>query len=214
MKIYNSYYLLFFSILITACCGSEFSVEEFCEDQVFTESKTVPIDFTYVVNKKEKILEAHKLTGADIQKSIGATGTNFKIKRLELTSASVQYKKGSDNYALGLVTSLAVVDNTLLLVPLLKKDLYLPMNDLPSTGFTPALNINKELNENGVKELKKLFYQYFDLLNDEGISFVLVGTGSPTGVNVNFELKVKMWVALTYEVCRYVPVGQGERVCK
>ncbi len=213
MKNIYPFFLLCLSFIFSTCCGSFIEVEEFCEDQVFTESKTVPLNFTYSVNKIGKTLEAHKVTGADIQKALGVSGSNFKVKRIELTSAAVAYSKGNLNQSIGFVTSLAVVDNTSQLVPLLKKDLWLPLNDIPGTIFTPELNINKELNEKGVNELKKILAQYFDLLNNDGISFMLVGEGSPSGTLANFQLKVKLWVSVSYEVCRYVPLGTGERVC-
>ncbi len=214
MKLYNYFSLIFSALIFSTCCGEHFENEEFCSDQVFLESKTAPIDFTYKVNKKGKILEAHKLTSADIQKALGVHGSNFKVKRIELTSAAIQYKKGEQNNSLGFNVSLAIVDNTAQLVALMKKDLWLPLNDLPSLGFTPELNINKELNEKGVAELKKILALHFDLLNNDGISFMLLGEGSPVNTDTHFELKVKMWVSLSYEVCRFVPIGQGLRICE
>ncbi|MCC6814848.1 MAG: hypothetical protein IT267_00370 [Saprospiraceae bacterium] len=214
MKKYCFYLGIYCGLFIFSCCGSEYSFDEFCADQVFTESRTIPIDFTYKVDRTSKFLEAHKLTADDIKRNLKAEGSNFKVKSLELTSAYISYLREADNSSPALFATIAIADNTLQLVPLLQKDQLLPLIDVPATLFTPEINISKQLNSKGVSELKKILHQQFDLINNDGVSFLLLAEPSPKGTRAHFQLNFKMYVAITYEICRYVPLGQGERICE
>ncbi|MEP7195507.1 MAG: hypothetical protein ABI851_03250 [Saprospiraceae bacterium] len=213
MKTKLYFLLISCGFIFSTCCGTFLEVEEFCENQVFVESKTVPFEFIYKVNKVGKIIQAHIVTSETIQDGLGLGGSNFTIKRIELTSANIAYLREEDNASAAMFASLAVLDNTNILTALTKKDLFLPLFDVPASIFSKAININNELNNKGVEELKKILKDNFDLLNNAGITFVLLTEGSPVGTLTHFQLKVKMYLSLTYEICRYAPIGLGERNC-
>ncbi|MBK9271701.1 MAG: hypothetical protein IPM48_08875 [Saprospiraceae bacterium] len=202
------------ALIFDGCCGTDIEVVEFCEDQVFVETRTAPVEFTYTVNKTGKFLEAHKLTAENIRKALKVEGSNFKVKRIELTSAFMSYKKELDNSSAAMFVNIGAVDNGLNLILLMKQNQLVPLVDIPATIFTPEVNINKYLNDQGVKEIARLLQVYAEAVNDEGISFALTGEGSPANTHMHFHVKVKMNVAVQYEVCRYVPLGTGLRVCK
>lgn len=88
--------ILFFALIIlifNGCCGSFLEVEEFCENQVVVESRISPVEFTYTVNTTEKFLQGHRLTSENLRKALKIEGSNFKVRKIGLTSAFMAYKK-------------------------------------------------------------------------------------------------------------------------
>lgn len=209
--------ILFFAVVVlifNGCCGSDLAVGEFCENQVFVESRIAPVEFTYTVNTSQKFFQGHRLTSENLRKALKIEGSNFKVRKMGLTSAFMAYKKEVDNDAAAMFVNIGAVDNSLGLVLLMKKDQFVPLVDVPSIGFTPEVNINKLLNENGVKEISKLLEVYAEVLNDEGLDFILSGEASPKGQKMHFQVKVKMNISVEYEICRYLPLGAGLRLCE
>lgn len=200
---------------ISGCCFID--PEEFengCLDQIFEETKNVPIESVYTLNTTATFLEANTLTADKIQSALKVDGKDFTVKRIEITSAQISYRRLQENTSGALFINTAVTGNTFAQLLLLKENLLVPLVDIPGTGFTDPININEYLNGNAIKELKKILLNYATILNDDGISFILSGSPSPAGTRANFELKFKINLAIVYEVCRYAPLGSGIRVCE
>jgi hypothetical protein len=202
-------------VFLTGCCFMD--PEEFengCDDQVFEETKQVPLESVYTLNTTSTFLEANTLTASQIQNALKVEGNDFTIKRIEITSAQVAYRRLPDNTSAALFVNTAVVGNTFSQLLLLKENLLLPLIDIPGTLFTDPLNINEFLNGQAIKDFKKILLDYATIINDEGISFILTGNPSPAGTTANFELKFKINLSIVYEVCRYAPIGEGIRSCE
>lgn len=203
--------LFFFS----GCCFID--PEEFengCLDQLFEETKNVPIESVYTLNTNSTFLEANTLTAAQIKDALKVEGDDFTIKRIEITSAQIAYRRLPENTSAALFINTAVTGNTFAQLLLLKENLLVPLLDIPGTGFTDPLNINEFLNGQAIKDLKKILLDYATIINDDGISFILTGNPSPGGTRANFELKFKINLSIVYEVCRYAPIGEGIRACE
>ncbi|MFZ1706179.1 MAG: hypothetical protein WAT79_17670 [Saprospiraceae bacterium] len=209
--------IILISMLYWGCCGDGVWVptfeESFCTNQVFKESKVVPFKFTYTVNTDKKFMESNIITAFQIQKALQVEGSNFTINTIDLCSASMSYKRNEGNTSAAVFVNLAIVDKSMNTVLLMKENQLLPLLDLPETVFSPEVNINKYLNGKGVNELSKILKTYAGSLNNEGLSFDLLGESSPANTTAHFELDVKMVVAIEYEVCRFVPLGFGLRLC-
>jgi len=203
-------------IFLSGCCFLEPDelFEDTCSDQVFEETKSVPLESVYTLNTNSSFVEANTLTASQIQSALKVEGTDFEIKRIEITSAQISYKRHPDNSAGALLVNIAVVGNTFSQLLLLKENLLLPLYDIPGTGFTDPININEYLSGPAIKELKNILLNYATILNDEGISFLLSGNPSPSGTTAHFDLKFKINLTIVYEVCRTAPIGEGIRLCE
>ncbi len=203
--------LFFFS----GCCFIDnVEFEDGCLDQVFEETKNVPLESVYTLNTNSTFLEANTLTASQIQNALKVEGDDFTIKRIEITSAQIAYRRLAENTSAALFINTAVTGNTFGQLLLMKENLLLPLVDIPGTGFTDPVNINEFLNGPAIKELKNILLNYATILNDEGISFILSGNPSPAGTKANFDLKFKINLSIVYEVCRYAPIGVGIRACE
>ena len=211
-------YLLLLSqlIILSGCCfldPEEFG-EEGCLDQVFEETKSVPLESVYTLNTNSSFVEANTLTASQIQNALKVEGDDFEIKRIEITSAQISYVRLPDNTAGALLVNVAVVGNTFSQLLLLKENLLLPLYDIPGTVITDPININEYLSGPAIKELKNILLNYATILNDEGISFLLSGNPTPSGTSAHFDLKFKINLTIVYEVCRPAPLGTGIRTCE
>lgn len=198
------------SFLFSACCALDFieSGDELCSNQYFIETRNVPIENTYTVNQSGQFTNAANLTAHDIQSALHIDGGDFEIIRIELTSAEIAYNRKDDNTSGAILASLAVTGNTFNQILLLKQDLILPLYDIPFQS-----TINEYLDEKAVKELKKILLNYATILNDDGISFLLIGKGTPPLTFAHFDLTFRLNLAIVYKVCRFVPMGTGDGYC-
>jgi len=199
----------------SGCCFID--PEEFengCLDQLFEETKNVPLESVYTLNTNTTFLEASTLTASQIQNALKVEGSDFTVKRIEITSAQISYRRLPENTSGALFVNMAITGNTFNQLFLLKENLLVPLYDIPGTGFTEPLNINEFLNGQAIKDLKKILLDYATFLSDDGISFILSGNPSPPLTRANFELKFKINLSIVYEVCRYAPIGEGIRACE
>ena len=172
------------------------------------------MESVYSLNTSSSFVEANTLTASQIQSALKVEGSDFTIKRIEITSAQISYKRNPDNTAGALLVNTAVTGNTFGQLLLLRENLLLPLYDIPGTGFTDPVNINEYLSGPAIKELKNILLNYATILNDEGISFLLTGNPTPAGTMAHFELKFKINLTIVYEVCRFAPLGEGIRQCE
>jgi len=210
----SQFFLLPLAFVFSACCWVDLGDEELCADQIFEETRHVPLENTYSVNTSAPFIEAAVLTAEKIKKALRIEEDGFEIIRIELTSAQISYMRHADNQAGGVFISTAVTGNTFNQLLLQKKDLLLPLFDIPGTGFTDPVNINEVLNGVAITELKNILLNYATILNDEGISFILTGQSSPMNTLAHFDLKFKLNLSIVYKVCRFVPMGTGQGYCE
>lgn len=197
--------------LMEGCCEMD---DTFCVDQVFTESVNVPLDFTYTVNDNKPFVIAQKLTASDVRRALKVQGNDFKVKKVDFISGTIKYGKDPDNKAVSLYVNLGIVaSGGGLEVLLLKERQVLPLFDIPATPFNKAISLNEFLNGNGIKEIKKIVENYATTINEGDISFLLRGEGLPVTALTKFSLMFSFRLSVTYEVCRYAPMGEGERAC-
>src|SRR5688500_13469078 len=211
-------YIIVFAqlIFLSGCCflDPDELLGDTCTSQVFEETKNVPLESVYTLNTNSSFVEANTLTASQIQSALKVEGSDFEIKRIEITSAQISYKRHPDNSAGALLVNIAVVGNTFSQLLLMKENLLLPLFDIPGTGFTDPININEYLSGPAIKELKKILLDYATILNDEGISFLLTGNPSPPGTSAHFDLKFNIKLTIVYEICRDAPIGDGIRECE
>ncbi len=202
------------TITFSACCWLDGDIKELCDYEVFVETRIVPLENTYTVNTSEPFIEAAVLTASKIRQALSIDEDRFEIERIELTSAQISYMRHPDNVAGGVYVTTAVVGNTFNQLLLQKENLLLPLYDIPGTGFTEPVNINEILSGVAITELKNVLLNYATLLNDEGISFILLGQSAPANQLVHFDLKFKLNLSIVYSVCRFVPIGSGQGPCE
>lgn len=216
-------YFLFFSslyLLFSGCCGELddlFTESITCRDEVFTETKKVPLKFDYIVNTNKKFIIAQTITSDKIRKALSVPESNFTLKQIEITSGKISYKREADNQALALFTNFAVVGNTFNQILLFKKDELLPLYDIiDPTGINKDIKLNEFFDSEAIKGLKDILRDYVLLINDDGISVILLGEPSPFSLSplAHFTLNFSLNITIVYEVCRYVPMGEGERICE
>jgi len=208
------YYILIMTGMfsIQGCCEME---DSFCVDQVFTETVNVPLDFTYMVNDNKPFVIAQKITASDVRSALKVKGSNFKVKKVDFISGMIKYGKDPASTAISLYINLGIVaSGGGLEVLLLKERQVLPLFDIPATPFNKAITLNEFLNGNGIKEISKIVQNYATTINDGDISFLLRGEGLPVAALTKFSLMFSFKLSVTYEVCRYVPLGEGERLCE
>jgi|SRR5687768_7260983 len=211
-------YIILFAhiVLFSGCCLLEPDelFGDSCTNQVFEETKNVPLESVYTLNTNSSFAEASTVTASQIQALLKVEGTDFTIKRIEITSAQISYMRHPDNTAGALMVNTAVVGITFSQLLLLREDLFLPLYDIPSLGFTEPLNINQYLSGQAIIDLKKILLDYATILNDEGMSFILTGHPTPPGATAHFDLKFKLNLTIVYEICRFAPIGDGIRQCE
>jgi len=202
-------------IFFSGCCFMEPNelFDDTCTEQVFEETKNVPLESVYSLNTGSTFAEATTLTASQIQNALKVPGDDFTIKRIEITSAQISYMRYPDNTSAALLVNTAVTGNTFSQLLLLQENLFLPLVDIPGTGFTDPVNINEYLSGPAIKELKKILLDYATFLNDDGISFILTGNPSPPLTTAHFDLKFKLNLTIVYEICRFAPIGDGIRPC-
>lgn len=203
-------------LLLSGCCGD---IEELltegitCRDEIFTETKKIGFTFDYIVNTTNSFAEVNTVTANDIRRALKVPDNNFTLKQIEVTSGKIDYSRFEDNQSAAIFLNVAITANTFNQLLLLKSNQLLPLIDIPATPFNKAVKINEFFNTEGIKGLKDLLRDYVLLLNDDGISFALVGESSPRSTLAHFKLSFTLYVTVVYEVCKYVPLGQGERAC-
>jgi hypothetical protein len=197
---------------LQSCCTMD---DTFCTDQVFTETVNVPMKFTYVVNSSKPFIEAKKITATNIKNALKVEGEDFKVTKVELISANIQYSKDATNESRTFYVNVgAAVTGGVIDLVLLKENQVLPLFDVPATIFNKAIKINDYLNGDAIKELKKIVQNYATIINEGDISFILRGEGLPSKSLVKFTLNFELNFSVSYEVCRYAPMGVGERPCE
>ncbi|MEP7323527.1 MAG: hypothetical protein ABI761_16505 [Saprospiraceae bacterium] len=215
MKLFFKSFLILLGVLQIQGCCSELD-ETFCLNQVFTETINVPMSFTYQVNSSKPFIEAKKITAADVKNALKVGGTDFKLKSVELISGAIKFSKDPTNACRTLNVNLGVVASSDgFEYALLRENQVLPLFDIPPIPYiTEGIKLNDYLNGKGVLELKKILKNYATIINDGTISFILRGEGLPSASLVKFNLFFDLKLSVTYEVCRYAPMGKGDRVCE
>ncbi len=202
-------------VLFSSCCNLDFWYgDEGCADQIFTETRRVTVNAPYTVNTSKTFLEASNISAATIRKALNIPNESFTVKRIEINSGRIKYDRLEANTAGAINVNIAIVGKTLNQLLLKETNLLLPLYDIPPVFLSEGININQYLNTKGIGELKKILMSYATLLNDDGISFVLTGDPTPGAATANFKLEMVLDISIVYEVCRYVPLGQGERLCE
>ncbi len=214
----TKYHLFLLAFIISGCCADMSDImngtSQLCQDEVFTETKKIGFTFEYVVNTTNTFAEVNTVTAENIRKALQVPDDNFTLKKIEITSGKVEYGRFDDNTAPAMFLNIAITGNTFNQLLLLTSNQLLPLIDIPETPLNQAVKINEFFNTEGIKGLKELLRDYVLLLNDDGINFALVGEVSPKNLTAHFKLNLIMYVSITYEVCHFVPLGEGERVCE
>lgn len=209
--------ILFFSLsLLSSCCFDIFDpldTHDLCADQVFTETRKVSLNAPYNLKTNKVFLEANTLTADKIRKALQVPNYNFVVKRIEINSAKIKYNRLNENTSAALFVNIGVVGNTFNQLLLAKQNVLLPLVDIPETFISKGLKINEFLNGQAIVELKKILSNYIDFINNDGISFIITGEPSPPLTTAHFSLEFVMDITVVYEVCRFVPLGTGERLC-
>src|SRR5687768_11650596 len=88
-------------ILFSGCCflDPDDLLSDVCTDQLFEETKNVPLESVYSLNTNASFAEANTLTASQIQSALKVEGNDFTIKRIEITSAQISYMRHEDNTA-------------------------------------------------------------------------------------------------------------------
>lgn len=204
---------------LSGCCGLEEylgGADEACADQIFTETRKLPFKANYVVDENKIFLLANKFTAADIRKGLGIPNQPHTLKSLQVTSAKVNYSRAGDNTAGAMFLNMAVIssDGSLDLILLKERNALLPLFDIPATPFTNAVKLNEYLNGKAISELNKALSRYVSsTTQQDDLSFIMTGEPSPGGTRMHFTLDFTLEVTVVYEICRYAPLGVGERIC-
>ncbi|HLG38582.1 MAG TPA: hypothetical protein VI461_02900 [Chitinophagaceae bacterium] len=197
-----------------ACCEAEafiFGGPPLCYE-VFTLTKTIPLSFTYPVSNNKPFIEAKSITSGNIAKALGEEKSDFKIKEVNLVSASIKYTKDPTNISDSLLVNIGIAyTGSIGEFLLFKENKALP---LTPTEFGIPIPVNILLNTIAVRELKKIVKEYGTLVNTGTLFFILRGEGLPKGSLVKFDLSVEFSLSIKYEACRLVPMGDGERECE
>lgn len=206
-------YLLFsfllFSIFSGCCELEEFMTgDDSCLDQIFTETRKVSINTKFGLNDNNFFTYANKITSSQIKSALQVPNDGT-VKKVSLNSAVFKYSSYNDNACRSLFANIAVVssDGQIDFLILKEQNLLLPL----IIGQTA---INSYLNSDGVKELDRALQQYAANTADSDLSFILSGDGLPKGALAHWDLTITMEITVVYEVCRYAPLGAGERVCE
>lgn len=210
-------FLFFMLSILSSCCFDTFDpfdTQELCADQVFTETRKVTLNAPYVLKTDKLFLEANTLTADKIRKALQVPAYSFEVKRIEINSAKIKYNRLSENTSAALLVNVGVVGNTFNQLLLAKQNVFLPLVDIPETFINKGLKINEFLNGQGIEELKKILSNYINFINQDGISFIITGQPSPPLTTAHFSLEFVMDITIVYEVCRFVPLGTGERICE
>ncbi|MBK8955032.1 MAG: hypothetical protein IPM34_05685 [Saprospiraceae bacterium] len=205
---------------LSGCCGLEEFLageEEACADQIFTETRKLPFITTYEVNEDKIFLLANKITASQIRSALSLPSDPYTLKSLQVTSAKVNYSRAADNTAAAMFLNLGVIsgDGTFDLLLLKERNVLLPLFDIPATPFSNAVKLNEYLNGKAISELNKAMSRYVTSTNlQDDLSFIMTGEPSPKGLKMHFTLEFNLEVTVVYEVCKYAPLGVGERICE
>jgi hypothetical protein len=215
MKTNYFFFLLLF--IFSSCCNGDFwsfDQSDLCRDEIFTKTEKINLKFDYTVNTNKKFIIANTVTADKIRKALKVPeGQSFTLKSIDITSGHINYGRHPDNTAVALNVNFAIVGNTFNQLLLLKNDLLLPLIDIPEIpGLSDAVKINEFFDTEGLKGLKDILRDYVVLANNDGISFLLLGEPK-LSLLAHFTLNFNMNVTVVYEVCQFVPIGQGERAC-
>jgi hypothetical protein len=200
---------LIFSIF-SGCCGLEetLSGSDSCLDQIFTETRKVSMNSKFGLNDNNFFTYANKITSSQIKSALQVPN-NGTVKKVSLNSAVFKYSSYNDNACRSLFVNLAVIssDGQINFLILKEQNLLLPL-------ILGQSAINSYLNTEGVKELDRALQRYAANTADSDLSFILSGDGLPKGSLAHWDLTITMEITVVYEVCRYAPLGAGERVCE
>ncbi len=208
MKKLSLFSLLF--ILLSGCCGLEDYLggsDDGCTDQIFTETRKVPISSPFTINDSKPFGYVNKITAANIRKAMQIP-QDATIKKVAFNSANLKYTSFPDNNCRSLFADLYVVttDGTFNFVLIQQQNLLLPL-------LAGETLINSQLNSKGVTELRRAIERYGLNTIDTDLSFTFSGDGLPKNSLAHFSIDIQIEITVVYEVCRYAPLGAGERVC-
>lgn len=212
------FYILFLAALtgFSGCCGLE--IFEECTDQIFTETRYITLKSSYSVDENKIWLVANKISSSDIKKALQIPTEAHTLKSVNVTSAKITYTRANENTSASFYLNLGAIasDGTFDLLLLKERNQVLPLFDIPTLPpFTEGVNINEYLNGKAITELNKALARYItvtDVATD--ISFIMTGEPFPKGSRTKFNLDFTLNVTVVYEICRYAPLGVGERVCE
>ena len=80
--------------------------------------------------------------------------------------------------------------------------------------ITGETAINSYLNSEGVKEVERAITRYGSNTIDSDLSFIFAADNVPATSLAHFKVTYEINITIVYEVCRYAPLGLGERVCE
>lgn len=216
----NFILLGFLYLGFSSCCGLEEylgSGHETCAEQIFTETRKLPFVANYVVDENKTFLIANKFTAADIRRGLSIPDEPHTLLSLQVTSAKVNYSRAADNIAGAMYLNLLIVsgDSTLQLVMLKERNVFLPLYDIPASPFNNAVKLNEYLNDGAIKELNKALSRYvMSTSQQDDLQFIMTGEPYPKIALMHFTLDFTLELTVVYEVCRYAPLGVGERICE
>jgi len=215
----NKFILCVIYLSLSGCCGmTDFlNTKELCADQIFTETRQVTIKSSYSVDENKIWLIANKITGSDVKKALQIPTQAHTLKSVSVTSAKINYTRASENSSASFYLNLGAIasDGSFDLLLLKQQNQVLPLFDIPEVPLiTKAVNINEYLNGKAISELNKALARYITVADVADISFIMTGEPFPKNSRTKFNLDFTLNVTAVYEICRYVPLGQGERVCE
>jgi hypothetical protein len=204
-------------LMISSCCYFDPSNwnDDLCGYAVFEETRLIPLNLEYEVNKTGQFVEPLGLSSSLIRDilEVSFQDSDFKVLRLELISSSLTYSREKDNTSASMDVNAAVMGASFDTLVLMHDNLTLPLSGLTDTVTTDPLKLNQYLDGKAVKDLINIITEYVTTSKDEQILFVLGGIGMPLGSNTHFKLQLSLQLTMVYEICRYVPIGQGIRPC-
>lgn len=198
-------------VLMSGCCGLEEYLggsDDACLDQIFTETRKVTIKAPFTINDAKPFGYANRITGANVKKAMQIPA-DATVRKASLNSARLNYTSASDNACRSLFVDIHVVttDGGFSFLLIDQQNLFLPL-------LAGSTLINNQLNTKGVTELRRAIERYATNTFDTDLSFTMTGEGLPKGALAHFTLDIEMELSIVYEVCRYAPLGAGERVCE
>ncbi|HRG68666.1 MAG: hypothetical protein JNL65_10465 [Saprospiraceae bacterium] len=198
-------------LLLSGCCGIEEYIgggDEGCADQIFTETRKVTIKAPFTINDSKPFGYANKITGSNVKKAMQIP-QDATVKKASLSSAKLNYTAAPDNACRSLFVDVHVVttDGSFSFLLIDQQNLFLPL-------LAGSTLINQQLNTKGVTELRRAIERYAANTFDTDLTFSITGEGLAKGSLAHFTLDIEMELSIVYEVCRYAPLGVGERVCE
>lgn len=198
-------------MLLSGCCGIEEYIggdDDGCAKQIFTETRKVSIKAPFTINDNKPFGYANKITGENVKKAMQIPA-DATVKKASLSSAKLNYTAAADNACRSLFVDVHVVttDGGFNFLLIDQQNLFLPL-------LAGSTLINQQLNSKGVTELRRAIERYAANTFDTDLTFSITGEGLAKGSLAHFTLDIEMELSIVYEVCRYAPLGVGDRLCE